>query len=79
MKNEIGGVQLGAGPHALVDFSAGLTLNLGNFESARIDVRLALPCDPRDRDAAFESAKAWVAARLQHEVGVVREGKSKVF
>jgi len=40
------------GPVARVRRGYGLTMNLGNFESARFDVTLELPCYVEDIDAA---------------------------
>lgn len=60
------------GPVARVRRGYGLTMNLGNYESARFDVTLELPCYPEDVDAADEFAKAWVEQRCEAEVAEVR-------
>lgn len=46
---------------ARIEVSAGMTVNLGNFESARIDVRVSLPCDIDALPEAYEDASAQVA------------------
>lgn len=61
-------------PHAVVGFDAGLTLKLGNFEMARVDVRISYPCAPTEEAVAqtYEFCKTWVAQRLQTEVEEIR-------
>lgn len=59
---------------ATVGLGMGLTLNLGGFEMARIDVRLDVPCNPARVGETYEAAKQWVTARLQEEVQSVRKG-----
>lgn len=60
----------------------GLTLNLGNYESARCDVTIEVPCYLEDADAADEWARVWVEKRVVKEVENVRgegstDGKPK--
>jgi len=50
----------------------GLTLNLGNYESARCDVSIEVPCVLQDVGAADEWARAWVEKRVVQEVENVR-------
>jgi len=63
------------GPVAMVRRGYGLTLNLGNYESARLDVSVEVPCHVEDVDAADEWARAWVEERVKAEVSDVRESK----
>jgi hypothetical protein len=60
------------GPVARVRRGYGLTMNLGNYESARFDVVLEVPCYVEDIDAADEFAKKWVEKRCEAEVAEVR-------
>lgn len=62
------------GPVARIKRGYGLTLNLGNYESARFDVTLELPCHVEDIDAADEFARQWVEKRCEAEVAEVRGG-----
>jgi hypothetical protein len=64
---------------AKVGVNMGLTLNLGNFESARIDVSLSIPCYSEETDAAYLYAKDWVEKRLNTEVQSVRANKPSLF
>jgi hypothetical protein len=57
---------------AWVRLNLGLTLNLGNFESARVDVSLRSPCSPSDLDQAYEKTREWVCAKIIREVNEVR-------
>lgn len=54
-------------PMASVEFSIGLTRNLGNFESVRIHVGVTMPCPatPDEIDNAYHEAKGWVDARIE--------------
>lgn len=54
----------------------GLTLNLGNYESARFDVVIEMPCYPEDVDLCDEWCKAWAEKRAVHEASQVRGGKT---
>ena len=50
-------------PHATVIPSLGLTINLGNYESARVGVGVEFPCDPNKIDEAFD--EAWKVCKDQ--------------
>jgi len=58
---------------AMVEIGYGLTLNIGNYESARIDVRVSLPCYVEETDQAFAFAKKWTEERIQTEVKEIRK------
>lgn len=47
-----------------VGFEAGLTQNLGDYESARIGVTLAIPCPHQEIDEVFNLAQEWVNTRM---------------
>jgi hypothetical protein len=64
---------------AKVSVAMGLTLNLGNYEAARIDVGIITPCYREERDEAYEDSKAWVEARVQKEVQDIRANKPSLF
>jgi hypothetical protein len=57
---------------ATVDVGYGLTLNIGNYESARVDVRVSVPCYREEMDDAYAYAKEWAEKRVQKEVADVR-------
>ncbi len=64
---------------AKVSVGAGMTLNLGNYESARIEISLAVPCYREEADEAYRYAFAWVEKRLQTEVADIRANRPKLF
>lgn len=58
---------------AYVRANYGLTINLGNYESARCDVSVTLPCYMEEIDAAF--VEAWKIAKreIQDQVKSIRK------
>jgi hypothetical protein len=48
-----------------VNVSGGQTVNLGNYESAKIQVSLTVPCTKETLDDAYEFASSWVSERLE--------------
>lgn len=59
-------------PPAHIEVGYGLTLNLGNYESARIDVKMNIPCYREEADDAYEHARQWAEQRIRREVAEVR-------
>lgn len=53
-------------PMANVGLKVGMTKNLGNYESVRVDVSCFIPCLPAepDMDAAFSVCEAWCDAKI---------------
>lgn len=61
-------------PLGSVSFSGGLTENLGDFNSARFDVGVTLPCTVEEVADAYEAAVELVSTRLRElEADVKRE------
>lgn len=52
---------------AHVKFGAGLTINLQNFESLRLDVAVILPCLPSQIHETFDAAVEFVSEKLTDE------------
>lgn len=53
-----------------VFISYGVTVNLGNYNSAKADVGITLPFDaniPGDRDRAYNEAREWTRKRMLEE------------
>lgn len=50
----------------------GLTMNMGNFESARLSVAVTLPCYREEVDSAHAFAAKWAGDRLAEEVSKVK-------
>jgi hypothetical protein len=51
---------------ASISVKAGVTINLGNYESGRVDVMLTMPCYPEEIDRVYEDVKSWVDSRVEH-------------
>lgn len=58
----------------MVDYA--LTINLGNFESAKIGVSVTVPCYVEEVDRAYEFAQAWAEERLTKERDMVTSGRN---
>jgi hypothetical protein len=74
---ELVSVHLFHGPTALVRRGYGLTLNLGDYEAARLDVSLTVPCYLADIDAADKYAAEWCSERITQEVQEIRGNQTK--
>ncbi len=61
-------------PHATVKAQYGLTLNLGNYESARVDAGIELPCYPEEIAEAFEQAWKLCQDEIQNQIKSLRGG-----
>jgi hypothetical protein len=79
VKNEQVTVKLFITEPAKVALGMGLTLNLGNYEAARVDVSLLVPCYREEADEAYKFAYEWVQARLGAEVEDIRSKKPHNF
>lgn len=58
-----------------IEFAGGRTINLGNYESARVDVRITVPCDPEALEEAYQFASEWVSEKINAAVNVHEEKK----
>lgn len=52
---------------ARIVYTEGLTINLGNYESRRVDVSITLECAdaPETIEATYEAARTWVQEKLK--------------
>lgn len=64
---EVGEVKAFTSQPALVKCGAGVTRNMGNYESLRIDVAVTLPCHPDEVEATYSTAADFVAEKLAEE------------
>lgn len=60
---------------AYVRANYGLTINLGNYESARCDVSVTLPCYVEEIPAAFDRAWEIAKAQIQTQVKSIKPNK----
>ena len=58
-----------------VDYS--LTINLGNFESARIGITVMVPCYKEEIDDAYEYAAAWAEQKISQERDIITGKRSE--
>jgi hypothetical protein len=58
-------VQITAQPWCEVGFEASFTKNLGNYQSARLNVIVKIPCPAGDIDEVFDYARTWVNGKLE--------------
>lgn len=71
-KSEKLGLVVVEGPHAEVSVEMSFTKNLGNYQSARLQVGVKVPSniDQPSMDTAFQYAQQWCDEKLQ---GMVKE------
>ena len=62
---------------ANISVKAGITINLGNYESGRVDVMLSMPCYPEEVDGVYEDVKGWVDSRVEHEKNEIEKALGK--
>lgn len=61
---------------AKVHVGFGLTINLGNYESARLDVSVEVPCYKEQVDDAYQAAKGWVEQRIHQEIEEIKSSSA---
>lgn len=64
---------------AEVEVGVALTMNLGNFESAKLSVSLRLPCYKEEIEDAYTYAQSFVESRIDKERSLItasRKGKA---
>lgn len=49
-------------------FGGGHTINLGNFESVKINVSITMPCKKEDLEEVYEFATNWVSEKISQAV-----------
>lgn len=59
-------------PPAFVECKMGLTINIGNYESARIDVGIRLPCMAAEAEQTWQNEKGWCEQKIKEEVRKIR-------
>jgi hypothetical protein len=56
-------------PWCEVGFEASYTHNLGNYQSARVQVSIKMPCEHAEIDPIYEVCKTWVNERMEKVIG----------
>ena len=52
----------------------GSTKNMGNYESARFNVSIEVPCTSGTKDESFYVAKTWCMAKMEELMGMLEGG-----
>jgi hypothetical protein len=60
-----------------VEVAAGATIKMGEFEYARLDVRVRVPVYREELNEAFDFARSWVHDRLNKEVAKIKGAAGK--
>jgi len=58
---------------AWVNVKYGATINLGNYESVRIDAGVTMPCYPEEVDACFDAAWQRVEDEVRPQIRDARD------
>lgn len=64
---------------AYVNYSEGATINVGNYQSVRIDVGISLPCYVEEIDDAFIKAKEIVSKKIDEEIEKIKNPAKAVI
>lgn len=64
------GTRFAGVPAAMVEYRTGVTLNMGNYESARVEVGIVLPAkaSPPSIDKVFAFGREWAEEKIEAEV-----------
>lgn len=62
---------------AKVSFEAGVTMNMGNYESARISVGVSVPCYKEELPDALVFARAFVEGEIAKQMKEVKSSPNK--
>lgn len=65
------------GPTATVSMNIGQTLNLGDYESCKVDIFMSVPCYLGEEDRALEHVRSFVQSKLVREVTEIKEARKK--
>jgi len=56
-----------------ITVEGGRTMNLGNYESARVGVSITVPCDKDSLNDAYAYATSWVSEKIEEAVKMAKE------
>lgn len=62
---------------AKISVAVGLTVNLGNWESAKINVQLTMPCYKEEIEETFKFVQSWVEQKVSHERDLITAHREK--
>lgn len=70
----VGPVKMFEDPPCNVGMTAAMTINLGDYNSAKVQVSLHVPCKHEEIDETFDFAKEWVETKVNTLVEEIQEG-----
>ena len=62
---------------AKIHFEVGVTMNMGNYESARINVGVTVPCYQEELGEAYKYARGWVERIIAKEKAAIKGGAAQ--
>lgn len=62
---------------AKISLTMGVTINLGNYEGARVDIGISVPCYTEEVEATHKFASTWVETKLVKEIEQLRDHARK--
>ena len=63
------------GPTAVVRISGGATVNMGNYQTSRVEVGIEVPCYPEEVPEVYRTVQATVEAKLKAEIDELMKQK----
>jgi hypothetical protein len=63
--------------YLIVGLTYGLTINLGNYNSRKVDLGYSIPCRTEDYIEAFEKVSEYLGGRIQNKINALRGNKPK--
>lgn len=54
------------GPFCEVGIETSMTINLGNYNSTRVQCGIRIPCMHHELDEVFQFAETWVNGKMEH-------------
>lgn len=71
------GVKKMAKKECSLSMKLGLTLNLGNYQSARVDVGATVPTTEEDMDDKYDEMMTYISEKLNGEIEKIRAKKEE--
>lgn len=63
---------------ALVKFAQGIKINIGNYQSAHVEIGIEVPSDVDQIDDTFDKAVDWTTGKLAEEITELHKLKKAV-
>ena len=70
-QEDVGAMTQLDGPHAMIECSTSMTINLGKFNSVKVACGITLPATLNELDDVFEYGRAWMNQKMEQLVADV--------